>query len=138
MPAQRPRQAGPRRHEHSSSHIGPIGLISPITDRLGVVTTPLPTRSSARYWAIPKRRPGARQPAAAPCFQNKFSHFRSTKAAASPPPRPFGAARPGAPPATLLGVKLPSTKLGRGALGALGGAVAFIAIGQLYALLGSS
>jgi len=35
-------------------------------------------------------------------------------------------------------VRLLSTKVGRGAVGAVGGAVAFIAIGQLYALLGSS
>jgi hypothetical protein len=35
-------------------------------------------------------------------------------------------------------VRLPSSKIGRGALGAVGGAVAFIAIGQLSALAGST
>ena len=35
-------------------------------------------------------------------------------------------------------VHFPKTKIGRGVLGAAGGAAAFIAIGQLYALVGSS
>jgi hypothetical protein len=35
-------------------------------------------------------------------------------------------------------VRLPNTKIGRGAMGAVGGALAFIAIGQLYALVGST
>lgn len=75
-----------------------------------------------------------------PRFSNPSGLFRiSLRPRPSPSRRPSASRRAAACGAcyTRL-VRFPKTKLGRGALGALGGAVAFIAIGQLYALVGST